>query len=491
MRRSKRASAFSSHAQLGLLLGGLVIGFYGLSGRDASAQGNPDTEVGGVLVKDTLLTAAGSPYIISRRIRVAPGVTLTLAPGVEMRFMPEQYVSVSDGGRFVVEGTADRPVRLTSNAPKPKPGDWRGIFFYEKSAGSLAYCDIAYGGTSGEEALTLQTGAAVSLRQVAIHDSAGYGALFYPGVAGVFEGVNIANSAGPAFYYTGDDAAIEFRNLTLTGNHPDGAVLGNGSTGDMHITLPGYPSIVANPINVGDRSTLTIGPGVDLRFPTSGYLQINGGGKLVAEGTPDRPISLASANTPAAPGDWRGIWFYEGSEARLSWCNIANAGRKSEQAVWIGSSAVAIRNSAIRGSAGLGIWTGRGASATITRSQIEGNAFGVLNDTPSSGLNAAYNWWGDPNGPQTPENGLATKGDAVSGGVRFNPWLDSPAGALAAPGDVNSDGKVNVLDATIALLLAVGVSTPTRTQLSAADLNDDLKLDVKDAVLVLKRAVGL
>ena len=59
------------------------------------------------------------------------------------------------------------------------------------------------------------------------------------------------------------------------------------------------------------------------------------------------------------------------------------------------------------------------------------------------------------------------------------------------PGDVNGDGKVNLLDATLALKAAVGLLTLTPAQSAAADIDGGGKVDIRDATLILRKAVGL
>jgi len=58
-------------------------------------------------------------------------------------------------------------------------------------------------------------------------------------------------------------------------------------------------------------------------------------------------------------------------------------------------------------------------------------------------------------------------------------------------GDINFDGKINVLDARLALQRASGLIILTPTQLLACDVNRDGKYNVVDARLILQYASGL
>ncbi|MGC8833123.1 MAG: Ig-like domain-containing protein, partial [Armatimonadota bacterium] len=67
----------------------------------------------------------------------------------------------------------------------------------------------------------------------------------------------------------------------------------------------------------------------------------------------------------------------------------------------------------------------------------------------------------------------------------------TPPPAAVVRGDVTGDGKVNIVDATMALRIAVGIIQPTQAQLSAGDLNGDGRIAINEVLLILRAAVGL
>ena len=67
----------------------------------------------------------------------------------------------------------------------------------------------------------------------------------------------------------------------------------------------------------------------------------------------------------------------------------------------------------------------------------------------------------------------------------------SPAFSVPLTGDVNQDGHLNVVDATLSLKIATGIAHPSIDQWLADDANGDGRLDVSDAVLILRAIVGL
>jgi parallel beta-helix repeat protein len=55
----------------------------------------------------------------------------------------------------------------------------------------------------------------------------------------------------------------------------------------------------------------------------------------------------------------------------------------------------------------------------------ENGEFGLFS-VAAEDLDARFNWWGDPSGPYHPEKNPEGKGNKVSDGVEFSPWLSSP-----------------------------------------------------------------
>jgi len=118
------------------------------------------TEVGGEITSDTAWTAAGNQYIVVETVRVLEGVTLSIEPGVSVKF--DTTYSLEVAGILVARGTATDSVIFTSNAPSPQPGDWGGIKFDSTSVDAIfdsldnylngsiiEFCRIEYGGEGG------------------------------------------------------------------------------------------------------------------------------------------------------------------------------------------------------------------------------------------------------------------------------------------------------------------------------------------------------
>ncbi len=101
------------------------------------------TYVEGSIVQDTIWTLANSPFVLSNNVTVYPNATLTIEPGVEVRFGETFWVIVN--GRIAANGTESKIIYFTSNKLEPDKGDWETILINGTQPSSLGYCIIEYG----------------------------------------------------------------------------------------------------------------------------------------------------------------------------------------------------------------------------------------------------------------------------------------------------------------------------------------------------------
>ncbi len=66
----------------------------------------------------------------------------------------------------------------------------------------------------------------------------------------------------------------------------------------------------------------------------------------------------------------------------------------------------------------------------------------------------------------------------------------APAQSQQVCGDANGDGKVSLVDATLALQFAVGSRKPTEAQIPSLDLNGDGKIQVGEVIQILRKAIN-
>lgn len=123
----------------------------------------PVNSAGG-LQEDATWRDLGVPYRLgnsrTHQLRVGAGnghplATLTLEPGVELRFTEGSSLRMEHGtgdfpatGALVAVGTADKPIVFTSAAEAPSAGDWMGLWYggVPSNRNRLEHVRIEYAG---------------------------------------------------------------------------------------------------------------------------------------------------------------------------------------------------------------------------------------------------------------------------------------------------------------------------------------------------------
>ena len=446
------------------------------------------TDVGGVISTDTIWTLSGSPYTVTSNVTIVgtdgtDGITtLTIEPGVVVKFNSGRSLTVGassgDPGALVARGEEGNPIRFTSNQASPAPGDWYYIQFSNTSDDAttvMEHCVVEYGGSSSGSLYTYQ--ASPAFRNVAVRNSKSYGAYIY-GSAPTFENCAFSGNQNYDLLYSGTvggsvtgstlnsglsllaTATLTFSGNTINQNNsfPIKAyadMVGEIVHGNSFINVDesSYLEISAGTISqdatwtsvipyaaVGNITvrgtdgadgitTLTIEPGVVVRFNSSRSLTIGGTsgdpGALVARGEEENPIVFTSNQASPAPGDWYYIQFSNTSDDAttvMEHC-VVEYGGSSSGSVYLYNASPRIQQTAIRNSSTSGIYaSGDGCSyAAIHCNTFSQNDIGVswtgnsppemhLNNfvgntsyglyyTGSTIFNAQNNWWNRIQGP--------------------------------------------------------------------------------------------
>ncbi|MCG8688895.1 MAG: right-handed parallel beta-helix repeat-containing protein, partial [Desulfobacterales bacterium] len=178
---------------------------------------------------------------------------------------------------------------------------------------------------------------------------------------------------------------ILFLILTLPSICAAATTVSSDITTDTSWTLAGSPYTVTTSIRVqgtdGDDgvTTLTIEPGVEVKFDTNKSLSIGyysgDPGALIAQGTSDSRITFTSSAATPTPGNWSGILFGDtasNSLTILDYCDISYAAHGSGS-LYIYKSNPTIKNSTIKYSSQAGIYIVQYGSPLIENCIIQNN----------------------------------------------------------------------------------------------------------------------
>ena len=252
----------------------------------------------GKISQDTILDLAGSPYVVKGALPVNQGVTLLVQPGVVVKFMEDAHLIVY--GSLRAQGTSDQRIVFTSikddsyegdtnqdgGSSAPAPGDWTYIGFFDSS--NDANCII-------EHAL---------IRYAGEHRGNRYGAIHLESASPSI----MNNSISDSFWYAISADANSFplvKGNTLTNNQGNGLAIRAGTlsaSGAWANTDVVYS--VTGVVNVAESATLTVEPGVTVKFGDDVYIEVFG--TLKAQGTLEQQIVLTSLKDDASGGDTNG-----------------------------------------------------------------------------------------------------------------------------------------------------------------------------------------
>ncbi len=120
---------------------------------------NTAEDLEGDITTDTKLLAA-TEYTLTGSLTVKEGVTLTIEPGTVIKAKSgrtDVFLAVERGAKLIAKGTADMPIKFTSDASSPAAGDWGGIVLAGKASsnkGTDVQTEVAgllYGGNEDND----------------------------------------------------------------------------------------------------------------------------------------------------------------------------------------------------------------------------------------------------------------------------------------------------------------------------------------------------
>jgi hypothetical protein len=181
------------------------------------------TYVEGTIAQNTDWTLVDSPFIVSNNVTVSSGATLTIEPGVQVRFGDKFWIIVNGG--IVADGTDDRMIQFTSDNVNATAGDWGAILINATQQSSMTHCMIEYG-----NGITIE-GGALNLQNDAVrYDSNG---IVANGGSVIVENDEIINNTVSGITVTGG-SQVNVENNAISSNG-DGVVLTGNLTGNINI----------------------------------------------------------------------------------------------------------------------------------------------------------------------------------------------------------------------------------------------------------------
>lgn len=161
--------------------------YYKLKAIDTAGNESLPTETLSVVTPGTLSEnrtwlAAESPYVIRGDIRIRGGVTLTVEPGVEVRFSQKDSLPDTNGatmtelivqGALKSVGTANKRIIYTSAESFPTKGNWGGIIFIatNEPENMLKYSTVmfAYDGVRSEGSTPIVENSEIGLCSIGLN----------------------------------------------------------------------------------------------------------------------------------------------------------------------------------------------------------------------------------------------------------------------------------------------------------------------------------
>ncbi|WP_129630626.1 right-handed parallel beta-helix repeat-containing protein [Candidatus Oscillochloris fontis] len=313
-----------------------------------------------------------SPITLRRDVQIPPGAELVIEPGVEVRLDPGVSIYV-DGGRLLVMGTAQQPVRFVGTTR----ARWSGIFGRPGSYLVMEYTQISGGGAGGT-LMAVESGS-LTLRNTRITENGG--------------GVLV------------NDSQLEIKDSEIAGNDvPFGAALDASYSLGTNVTLH-RNRIAGNRLSDG-------APMVRIaNQSTFSALLLDLAGNLVRGGTPNLQLLTngpiqgnVTCNTLIGDGLGFGL--------RTQTIQVAPNGVPTFGQLNVINNLLDEHVPPIE-PVYLKYGLGRGATSEVL-------------------LDMRNNWWGDSSGPYEPDANPEGRGDSVGSNILFAPWL-TEAPACAPP----------------------------------------------------------
>ncbi len=323
------------------------------------------TSVNGTISSDTTWNVAASPYYVTGTITVASGVTLTVEPGVAVKFAQGQAMFIN--GTLNAAGTSGLPIVFTDyrddsaggdtngdgSATGPYPGWWRGIEISNGGYATFDHCIVSYAGSSYANIYKNGSGA-LTVTNSLVSKSSSHG-IYLNGATAVttISGSTISGNVQHGVYASGDSpATVSTSTISNNGKYgiyapvaapatfsvnsnifsgnlsapvgvtaaSSGIAVGSANIGLIYILIEGGSSISSNQawgtsgaalvyhisgsMTIDMGRTLTVQPNTVIKSAPGVYIHVNG--TLDARSTSGNEIVFTELRDDTAGGDSNG-----------------------------------------------------------------------------------------------------------------------------------------------------------------------------------------
>lgn len=484
-------------------------------------------------------------YILAGTVTVAFGAKWTIDPGVVLKFgrlysdPTGTYIDVS--GAISAVGKPDSLIIFTAlpddafgqdvmsdgAATVPAPGHWYGIQFQPVSndvANSFQHCRFRYGSAGTGVLYFTSAGPTISNCQF----SRNYNAPVYISGASTptfnncdFDSTTANGSGLPVFMSIVSDPV--FNNCNFIGNwYTALGVINESIAQDVlwkirsvagRVNMPYY---LNGTLTIGLGATLSIQPGVQVKFGSGGSITVQRAISAVGRTQPESLIVFTSYRDDFYGGDSNndgsltapvpGEWYYiqiDGTaidpQVVFKNCVFRYGGSGTTQGALRCVNSSPTVDSTLFAYNHVGISVEGSSNPVVHGSSIYGNTYYGINNTGGAFcVNAEGNWWGAASGPSDASAtadlcGLGSNpgtGDIVSNNVDYQPYATS---GIQNPllGDVSLNGQVLAYDASLVLQYTVSALSLNPLQLLVGNVSGAAGVTAYDASLILQYVAGV